>query len=134
LGGVAGELVAARPNPFDGVQLVGGSHGDAVQGGNPLIQTIEQFVAGPTTPQSIDAVKTLASGWISGMLAGTRTGLYGAPGQTLDITTDAGTTTAIVLPAPTTPASPTDVILNAVITFATESFYDIAGTLTSIPL
>jgi hypothetical protein len=62
------------------------------------------------------------------------TGICGSPGQTLAITTDAGTATAVALPAPSTPASPVDVLLNTVITFATEAFYNFAGTLSHIPL
>jgi hypothetical protein len=134
LGATASDLVKARPNQFDGVQLVGGTHGDSVQGGNPLIQIIEQFVAGFAQPQNVDAVTTLASGWINDMLTGTHTGIYGTPGQTLNITTDAGTATGTALPAPPTPASPVDVLLNTVITFATESFYNFAATLRYIPL
>ena len=103
-----------------------------MQGGNAFIQAIEQIVAGPSQPQNVDAVTTLASGWINDML--TPTGIDGTPGQTFDIPTDAGTATAIALPVPPTPASPVDVVLNAVITFATEAFYNFAGTLRHIPL
>ena len=131
-GAAANDLVSARPDQFVGVQLVGGTHADSVQGGNAFIQAIEQIVAGPSQPQNVDAVTTLASGWINDML--TPTAIDGTPGQTFDIPTDAGTATAIALPVPPTPASPVDVVLNAVITFATEAFYNFAGTLRHIPL
>jgi hypothetical protein len=132
LGATASDLVSARPDQFDGVQLVGGTHADSVQGGNAFIQAIEQVVAGPSQPQNVDALTMLASGWINDML--TRTAIVGTSGQTSDIPTDAGTATAIALPAPPTPASPVDVVLNTFITFATEVFYNFAGTLTHIPL
>jgi hypothetical protein len=132
LGAPASDLVSARPDQFDGVQLVGGTHADSVQGGNAFIQAIEQVVAGPSQPQNVDAVTTLASGWINDML--TPTAIDGTPGQTFDIPTDAGTATAIALPVSPTPPSPVDVVLNAVITFATEAFYNFAGTLRHIPL
>ena len=90
------------------------------------------MLAGPDV--HIDAVKTLASGWINDMLAGTHTGVYGAPGQPLDIMTDAGTASATALPAQPTPASPVDAILNTVITFVTETFYNVAATLRYTPL
>jgi len=48
--------------------------------------------------------------------------------------TDAGTATATALPAQPTPASPVDAILNTVITFATETFYNVAATLRYTPL
>ena len=134
LGATANDLVAARPGQFDGVQLVGGSHTDSTQGGNPLIQIIEDYVAGFPQPQNVNAVKTLASGWISDMLNGTHTGIYGTPGQTIQIPTSAGTATANALPAPPMPLSPVDVVLNTVITFATEAFYNFASALKYISL
>ena len=103
-----------------------------MQGRNAFIQAIEQVVAGPSQPQNVDALTALASGWINDMLTGTA--IDGTPGQSFDIPTDAGPATAISLPAPPTQASPVDVVLNAVITFATEAFYNFAGTLTHIPL
>jgi len=45
-------------------------------------------------------VQTLASGWINDMLDGAHNGIYGSPGQTMQIPTIAGTATAIALPAP----------------------------------
>jgi len=97
---MATQLVAARPGQFDGVELVGGSHIDAMQGGNPLVQRGAYVVGGFSEPQNIDAVQTLASGWINDMLDGTHNGIYGSPGQTMQIPTNAGSATAIALPAP----------------------------------
>jgi pimeloyl-ACP methyl ester carboxylesterase len=98
------ELVAARPGQFVGVQLVGGRHIDAMQGGNPLIQLGAYVVAGFSRPQNIEAVKVLEVGWINDMFAGTR--IYAAPGETIQIGTSAGTATAIALPTPPTLLSP----------------------------
>ena len=62
LGLMAAQLVVARPGKFDGVELVGGSHIDAVQRGNTLVQLGAYLVGGFSQPQTIDAVQTLASG------------------------------------------------------------------------
>jgi pimeloyl-ACP methyl ester carboxylesterase len=97
--GIVGqELQAARPGQFDGVMLVNGHHIDAAQGGNPLIQLAEYLAAGPSEPQNIDAVKLIAAGWVNDLFAGTHTGIYGAPQQSIQIPTAAGTATAVVLP------------------------------------
>ena len=97
--GIVGqELEAARPGQFDGVMLVNGHHIDSLQGANPLIQLSEYLVAGPSEPQNVDAVKLIAAGWVNDLFAGTHTGIYGAPQQTIQIPTAAGTATAVVLP------------------------------------
>ena len=49
---------------------------------------------------------------INDMLDGTYNGIYGWPGQTVQIPTNAGTAAEIALPAPTTPVSPFDVLIN----------------------
>lgn len=99
LDGIVGdELQAARPGQFNGVMLVNGHHIDALQGGNPLIQFSEYLVAGFSQPQNIEAVKTIAAGWINDLFAGTHNGIYGAPQQSIEIPTSAGTATAVVLP------------------------------------
>jgi hypothetical protein len=48
--------------------------------------------------QNIAAVKILATGWVNDMFAGTHDGIYGAPQQTIQIDTSAGTAAAVVLP------------------------------------
>jgi hypothetical protein len=128
LGNVAKELVAARPGQFDGVELVGGSHIDAMQGGNPLVQFGAYVVGGFSQPQNIDAYTRLEEGWINDMFDGTHTGIYGIPGQTIQITTTAGTATAISLPAPPTQASPLDVFINALLEFASAAFFNLEPT------
>ena len=88
---VGDELEAARPGQFNGVMLVGGRHIDALQGGNSLIQTSEYLIAGFSQPQNIAAVKILATGWVNDRFAGTHDGIYGAPQQSIQIDTSAGT-------------------------------------------
>jgi hypothetical protein len=128
LGLMAAQLVVTRPGKFDGVELVGGSHLDAVQGGNPPVQLGAHLVGGFSQPQTIDAVQTLASGWINDMLDGTHNGIYGSPGQTVQIPTNAGTATAIALPAPTTPVSPFDVLISTVPNFDISAFFNVEPT------
>jgi hypothetical protein len=123
---VGDELEAARPGQFNGVMLVGGSHIDALQGGNPLIQTSEYLVAGFSQPQNIEAVKTLAVGWVNDMFAGTHDGIYGAPQQSIQIPTSAGTATAVVLPftsTQTVQATPFDGLLNVVLSFLAQNVF-----------
>ncbi|MGX9670581.1 alpha/beta hydrolase [Mycobacterium sp. HM-7] len=122
---VGRELEAARPGQFNGVMLVGGRHIDGLQGANPVLQFAEYVIAGFSRSSNVEAVKTLAGGWINDMFAGTDTGIYGAPGQTIPIDTKAGPATAVALPfASTRPvqATPWDgiaqLILNAVLQFA----------------
>ena len=65
LGAAADALVAARPGKFVGVILDHGSHADYVQGGNPLMQFIENAMVGFSKPQNIEAAQILAAGWIT---------------------------------------------------------------------
>ncbi|MBV9515290.1 MAG: hypothetical protein JO280_14815 [Mycobacteriaceae bacterium] len=109
LGATANALVAARPGMFTGVELKGGTHGDAVQGGNPLTQFAEYVVAGFPYPQDTAALVQLSAGWVNDMLDGTA--IPGTPGQTIQIHTDEGTATAYTLPAPQTTPSLIDVLL-----------------------
>jgi hypothetical protein len=125
-GKVGDELQAARPGQFNGVMLVGGRHIDALQGGNPLIQISQYLVAGFSQPQNIEAVKTLAVGWVNDMFAGTHDGIYGAPQQTIQIGTSAGTATAVALPftsTQTVQATPFDGLLNVVLTFLAQNVF-----------
>ena len=73
------ELQRERRGQFTGVQVLGGRHADAMQGTSSLIQSIAYSMTGTSLPQNIDAVETLAAGWINDMFDGTRTaGLYGS--------------------------------------------------------
>ena len=97
-GAVGDELQAARPGDFNGVMLNGGRHIDALKGGNNVIQFAEYLVAGFSAPQNVDVVKTLAVGWINDLFAGTHTGYYPSPRESIEIPTAAGTATAVALP------------------------------------
>lgn len=124
-GAVGDALEAARPGQFNGVMLVGGRHIDALQGGNSLLQFAEYLVAGFSKPQNIEAVKTLAVGWVNDMFAGTHDGIYGAPEQRIQIDTSKGAATAVVLPFTSTKrvqATPYDGI-EALILNVLQSFF-----------
>ena len=97
-GATGNALVQARPGRFNGVELVGGSHVDSMQGGNRIFQIAAYLATGFSKPQNIEAVKILAVGWINDMFAGTANGIYGSPGESITIPTSAGPATAIVLP------------------------------------
>jgi pimeloyl-ACP methyl ester carboxylesterase len=117
---VGDELSAARPGQFNGVMLVGGRHIDALQGGNPVLQLGEYIVAGFSQPQNIDAVKTLAVGWINDMFAGTHDGIYADPQETIQIPTSAGIATAVALPFTSTQeiqATPWDGLAKVILDF-----------------
>ena len=92
-------LLEARPDRFVGVTLVGGSHVDSMQGGNPLIQFSQELVAGFTMPENVAAAKILMVGWINDMFAGTQEdGIYTDPSEEITIDTPAGQATAVALP------------------------------------
>jgi hypothetical protein len=118
-------LVAARPGQFTGVQLVNGVHVDSMQGGNPLIEFAGYLGTGFSTPVNIEAVKTLASGWINDMFSGTHDdGIYAAPGSTIQIPSDAGTATANVPPAQNPPIDLLSQLLAAIGNFAVAQFFN----------
>jgi pimeloyl-ACP methyl ester carboxylesterase len=99
-------LQEARPDRFIGVVLEGGSHVDAMQGGNFLIQFSQQVVAGFSPPQNVEAAKLLMVGWINDMFVGTEDdGIYADPGEVIPIDTPAGQATAQALPSSLTKAS-----------------------------
>lgn len=77
------QLLAARPDRFNGVVLVGGSHADAMLGVNPLFDIAVQLVTQISPPGHTQAVGTVAAGWINDFYTGEQLGLYGTPGQEL---------------------------------------------------
>ena len=100
-GSTTKELVAARPGEFVGATLAGGSHADAILGGNPLVDFFAQLVTKFSPPGNTTATHTLATGWINDMYQGLGpidgNGIYGFPSQYIVM----GDTAAIVLaPAP----------------------------------
>jgi hypothetical protein len=130
-GATSDALVQARPGKFNGVQLVGGSHIDAMQGGNPLIQFAAYLVAGFSQPQNIEAVKILATGWINDMFAGTHTGIYADPGDPIEIPTTAGTAAAIALPASEASLSPLDQLLRLLFGVGSQLLFNLGSTATA---
>ncbi|HEY7052641.1 MAG TPA: hypothetical protein VH496_11000 [Mycobacterium sp.] len=98
----ADALVAARPGEFVGVILDHGTHVDYMQGARGLVRLVTYLVAGFARPENVEAVKVMASGWITDMLKPSHDGIYATPGQTIQIDTAAGTATAAALgePAP----------------------------------
>ncbi|WP_238994637.1 alpha/beta hydrolase [Mycolicibacterium chubuense] len=127
-GDMADKLELARPNRFDGVGLTGGLHIDYMEGGNRLIQLGEYLVAGFSEPQNTDAAGIITAGWVNDMFAGTTTeGIYGQPGQSIPVSTPAGTASAVVLPLgePARPVWPPllDAVLTAIFDFAGKYFF-----------
>jgi pimeloyl-ACP methyl ester carboxylesterase len=97
-GAASDALVQAREGDFVGFVLAGGSHVDAMQGGNPIIQFSQQLVAGFSQPQNVEAAKILMVGWINEMFGGPD-GIHAEPGEVITIDTPAGQTTAHALPS-----------------------------------
>ncbi len=92
-------LLAARPDQFIGLTLVGGSHVDSMRGGNPLIQFSQQLVAGFSKPQNVAAAQILMIGWVNDMFAGNQDkGIYTDPSKQITIDTPAGQASAVALP------------------------------------
>ncbi|HEY7052696.1 MAG TPA: hypothetical protein VH496_11285 [Mycobacterium sp.] len=127
------DLAAERPGQFNGVQLVGGRHIDALQGGKPLIQFAEYLVAGFSKPQNVEAVKILATGWINDMLAGNR--IVTPPDQPFEIPTTAGTATAYSIPPPPTELTLSQKVLKKIELFGVSALFnlDSAPAATSLP-
>ncbi|MED5814392.1 hypothetical protein VST63_18690 [Mycolicibacterium sp. 050232] len=102
-------LIEHRPDMFNGVVLADGQHLDAMQGGTPLIQFLSYLFYGFSTAPNKAASQTLITGWVDDMFAGRIdastgacegddcSGIYGEPGQTLDLPTPAGPTSAVVI-------------------------------------
>ena len=120
-GSVDAVLEAARPGQFNGVRLVGGTHSDAIQTTNSIVEFAFSLLTGVSRPENIDAVRLLAGGWVRDMFAGTvydedeRTGIYGDLGSLIEIPTDNGTASAYVLPAPPHKFTLIDLVLRAFI-------------------
>lgn len=95
------QLLALRPNQFDGVVLVNGSHVDSMLGGNPLVDFFAQLVTQRSPAGNTAATYTLSTGWINDFYAGAgpsapQFGLYGTAGQPIIM----GNAAAVVLPTP----------------------------------
>lgn len=123
-GDMADKLQLARPDDFNGVNLVGGRHIDYMLGGNKIIQFVEYLTAGFSKPQNIAAAEILMAGWVNDLFSGTPSqGIYGSPGQDIPIPTPAGTADAVVLPLGY-PARP---VWNPVLEAALTAIFDFGG-------
>ncbi|WKG04102.1 alpha/beta hydrolase [Mycolicibacterium sp. HK-90] len=111
---VNGDLSAARPGKFNGLVVDGGVHMDGMLGGNPLIQGVAYLVAGIPQPQNPPAVQWLMAGWVNDMFEGNIDpatgrcltdchGIYGAPGDPIDIDGDQGGATGVVIDSGSSP-------------------------------
>ena len=107
-------LNSHRPGKFNGVVLANGEHLDSMEGGTWLIQFISHLYQGFPTVQNQAAAQILIDGWAADILDGRIdpttgrcdgedcAGIYGGPGQVLELDTPAGPTsgTVIGVPAP----------------------------------
>lgn len=86
-------LVAARPGRFVGVQLVEGTHVDAE---GPDSDPLARALCGYPREVNVDAVRSIASQWVTNALTGSSIGIVGgSPGEAVKV----NGATAIVLPA-----------------------------------
>jgi hypothetical protein len=112
-----------RPGQFNGVQVIGGTHSDAFRSSTlfGLTQVIVGVGTGFSAPENVEAVQTLAQGYLTDMFAGTvydegatRAGYYGELGSVIDIPTSTGVDAhAYVLPGPAPQLSPIDLLTKA---------------------
>lgn len=83
-GATTNQLVSLYPGQFVGVEIVGGSHVDAMLGGSRLKGFAAQLLTGSSPPGATAAVYSLASGWINDIYAGAgpTNPIYGVYGPT----------------------------------------------------
>ncbi|MCV7434656.1 dienelactone hydrolase family protein [Mycolicibacterium bacteremicum] len=98
-----------RPGKFNGIVLENGKHLDSMDGGTWLIQFISHLYQGFPTAQNQAAAQVLIGGWVNDILDGRIdpltgrcggvdcAGIYGDPGQTLELQTPAGPTRGQVI-------------------------------------
>jgi hypothetical protein len=99
LSGVGSDGLLEARDGFVGVTLVGGSHVDAMRGGNPLIQFSQQLVSGLSRTENVAAAQILMVGWINDMFVGNRrAGIYLDPSEEFVFDTPAGEATVVALP------------------------------------
>ncbi|MEH3132850.1 MAG: hypothetical protein PGN27_23080 [Mycolicibacterium neoaurum] len=98
-----------RPGTFNGIVLENGKHLDSMDGGSWLIQFISHLYQGFPTAQNQAAAQVIIDGWakdildgridpLTGRCAGAEcAGIYGDPGQVLELPTPAGPTRGSVI-------------------------------------
>jgi lipocalin len=102
------QLLAARPDAFDGVVLVDGSHVDSMLGVNPIFDAVLQLIAGKVPPGNTAATYTLSTGWINDFYSGAgpqdpQYGFYPAANQQITLGNAAGVGLPTVTLNQTTP-------------------------------
>lgn len=107
-GATTDQLLALRPDQFDGVTLAGGSPVDSMVGTNRLIDSILQLLTRPSTAANTAATYTLSAGWINDLYVGAgpadpEYGFYAPAGQKIAM----GDASAISLAGDFTSATPT---------------------------
>ena len=116
-GATTNQLLAARPDQYNGAVLVGGSHVDSMLGTNPLIDFAAQLVTKFSPAGSTAAVYNLSTGWINDFYVGATPqdpeyGLYSAANGQIIM----GNTAAVSLPSLyANNLSPLDTVLKDVI-------------------
>src|SRR5215207_10028652 len=100
LSGVGSDALLEARDGFVGVTLVGGSHVDAMRGGNPLIQFSQQLVSGFSRTENVAAAQIVMVGWVNDMFApgDEDEGIYLDPGEQFVLDTPAGKATLVDLP------------------------------------
>ncbi len=116
-GATTNQLLAARPDMFNGAVLVGGSHVDSMLGVNPIFDFVLQLVTGRVPAGNTAAVYNLSTGWINDLYAGetpqtAQYGLYSSANEQIIM----GDAAAVSLPTPfANNLSPLDTVLKDVI-------------------
>ena len=124
-GATTNQLLAARPDLFDGAVLVDGSHVDSMLGVNPFLDVVLQLVAGRVPAGNTAATYTLSTGWINDFYSGATPqtpeyGFYPAANQQIIMGNAAG----VGLPTPTlNQTTPIGGVLESV----TDFFLKLAG-------
>jgi len=100
-GATTNALMAALPGQFNGVVLVGGSHVDAMLGGDPRVDFVAQRVTKVSLPGNAAAIPALSAGWINDLYVGATSdapqyGFYASANQAIMM----GDTAAALLPSP----------------------------------
>ncbi len=100
-GATTNALLATNPGRFRGVVLTGGSHVDAMAGGDPATDIVAQRVTTPSLPGNAAAARLLTAGWINDLYAGVapadaQYGFYAAANRPILL----GDTAATPLPSP----------------------------------
>lgn len=99
---VNGLMTQLRPDQFNGLFLAGGTHWDIIaETTNVLVKFLSTLLMGSPETQNVAAAEMITVGWINDMFSGgPDTGIYTAPGESIEIPTIAGTAHAAALGGP----------------------------------